>query len=131
MIAVIDTNVIVSGFWSKDSKPHTIINQIISNTIQVAYDQRIIDEYQEVLCREKFKFDIELVEDFLVSLIGGGLSVVPLPILNVKLPDEDDRPFYEVAKFMNCPLITGNSRHYPKDDLIVTVSEFCDILNNK
>ena len=40
------------------------------------------------------------------------------------IEDEEDKKFYEVAKYCNAKLITGNSRHFPKDPLVVTVTDF-------
>ena len=41
-------------------------------------------------------------------------------------PDESDRKFYEVARFCQAPLVTGNSQHFPKDETVLTVAEFVD-----
>jgi predicted nucleic acid-binding protein len=40
------------------------------------------------------------------------------------MPDEDDRVFYDAAKTADAYLITGNSKHYPKESFILTPSEF-------
>ena len=49
--AVIDTNIIVLAFYSKDglSNPAVIINNVLSNNILPLYNNEIIREYEEVL----------------------------------------------------------------------------------
>lgn len=57
-----------------------------------------------------------------------GISVVAEPI-SVKFEDEEYKKFYEVVKFCNAKLITGNLKHFPKENLIMSVSEFLESLN--
>ena len=52
--------------------------------------------------------------------------MIPDALPQVPFTDESDRVFYEVAKFCRAPLVTGNLKHYPQDDCIVTLSEFYD-----
>ena len=47
------------------------------------------------------------------------------PLPDIVMNDEDDRPFFEVAKTCNAPLITGNIRDYPEDPLITSLADFC------
>ena len=48
------------------------------------------------------------------------------------MPDEDDRVFFEVALaglgVADTRLVTGNIKHYPPIDFVVSPAEFCDIL---
>jgi hypothetical protein len=43
------------------------------------------------------------------------------------LPDEGDRAFYDIAKAYGATLITGNIQHFPKEDFILTPSEFLEL----
>ena len=43
---------------------------------------------------------------------------------NLQMIDEADRIFYDTAKGSNSILITGNIKHFPKEDFIKTVNEF-------
>lgn len=45
--------------------------------------------------------------------------------------DEADKKFYEVAKFCGAKLITGNTKHFPNDEIVLTVSEFLEQHNLK
>jgi hypothetical protein len=42
----------------------------------------------------------------------------------MKLPDESDRKFYDAAKACHAILITGNQKHFPKENFIVSPAEF-------
>jgi hypothetical protein len=41
---------------------------------------------------------------------------------------KEDRKFYEVAKYCNAQLITGNLKHFPEDKIVLSVREFLDSL---
>lgn len=59
-----------------------------------------------------------------------GLAVNPSPTGEI-LVDMDDLVFYEIVmekRDDNAYLITGNTRHFPKRDFIVTPSEMIEIL---
>ncbi len=125
MIAVIDTNILVSALWKPDSNASRLISQVISGNIQPCYDYRIIEEYRDVLLRPKFQFSPIQVDLLLDTFIQDGISIMAKPFPDVVMNDEDDRPFFEVAKTCNAPLITGNIRDYPEDSLVTSLSDFC------
>ena len=53
---VLDTNVLVSALWSKQGNPNRIVEKLFKNEIELCYTDEIIEEYDEVLRREKFGF---------------------------------------------------------------------------
>ena len=55
MIAVLDTNVLVSALWTPNGKAAYIVNQAIAGRLKLCHDYRILTEYREVLSRPKFK----------------------------------------------------------------------------
>lgn len=124
MQIVLDTNVLVSALWSWDSKPGAIVNGVISRRFTLCYDYRIIDEYEKVLHRPKFRFSSWQINFLIDAIIKDGLSVVPQPLPDIPFTDESDRKFLEVAEFAHAPLITGNLKHYPQDSCIITVADF-------
>jgi predicted nucleic acid-binding protein len=101
--------------------------------VQVAFDDRIIDEYTSVLKRPKFQFneqDIEALIDH-VSSYGLQVSAVPLGIRNI--PDPSDLPFAEVAVSANVDaLVTGDIGHFDFLDrykiAVVTPAELIQII---
>ena len=117
LIAVLDTNVLVSALWTPNGKAAYILQKVIHN-------YQILIEYREVLLRSKFKFSEWQVNFLLDTIEKEGFSVIPTSLPNIKFIDESDRIFYEVAKFCNAPLVTGNLKHFPDDNCIMTVSDF-------
>lgn len=125
MLVVIDTNVLVSSLWSKDGSPAKIISMILGDILTPCYDYRILTEYREVLMRPKFDFSQGEVDSLLDWIESYGKSVVATP-LNIHFIDEDDKKFFEVAKYCNAKLITGNLKHFPKDEDVISVTDFLE-----
>ena len=65
------------------------------------------------------------IDLLLDTFILDGISIMPKPLPDVAMSDEDDRPFFEVAETCIAPLITGNIRDYPEDPLITSLADFC------
>ncbi|MBN1597598.1 MAG: putative toxin-antitoxin system toxin component, PIN family [Bacteroidales bacterium] len=124
MKVVIDTNVIVSGLLKPNSNPSQILNLFLNDQIQLLYDFRIIEEYENVLLRNKFKFkkeDILVLMDFLKN----EEIFTPANPIEIHFTDIEDKKFYEVALTGNADfLVTGNLIHFPKSKLIVSPATF-------
>ena len=56
---VIDTNVIVAAFLSsyEDAATVLVLNKLYRGKIIIYYSEDVLDEYKDVLNRDKFKFD--------------------------------------------------------------------------
>jgi len=131
MKVVIDTNVIVSGLLSPFGSTASILRLIIAGKIEVIVDERILQEYREVLKRPKFPFSAEEIEDFLSIFEKNVQHIIPIPY-GEDLPDPGDIPFLEIGISGKADfLITGNIRHFPrkiyKQLRVVTPSEFLNI----
>ena len=124
--AVLDTNILVSALWTPIGNASTIINLILSDKIIPCFDQDILNEYRSVLLRPRLAFPLEQVDGLLSEITGRGLSVIVLPS-NIAMTDESDRKFYDAAKYCGAYLITGNTRHFPLDPLILKPGRFLDI----
>jgi putative PIN family toxin of toxin-antitoxin system len=112
VLIVIDTNVLVSGNLSTNGPPGRILDLVLTREIQLAYDDRILAEYEDVLRRSKFRFAAALVDPLLDAIRLTGTQVIADP-LSVTLPDASDLPFLEVAVASHAMcLVTGNSRHF-------------------
>lgn len=132
--AVVDTNVIVSAVITKD--PHSptrkILRAMLSGEIIPLYHADILAEYEEVLSRRKFHLNPETVRIVVEAVRQFGVEVNPRPTGEI-LVDMDDLIFYEVAMEMrkdDAYLITGNQKHYPVRNFIVTPAEMLEILKN-
>jgi uncharacterized protein len=112
MRVVIDTNVLVSGVINPHGPPGRILDAVMSESVIVLHDDRILTEYREVLLRPVFGFrrsDVEGILDFVEfsgeHLTSGGIDVV--------LPDPTNLPFLEVAVAgLADALISGNVKHF-------------------
>jgi putative PIN family toxin of toxin-antitoxin system len=109
---VMDTNVLVSALLSPHGPPAAVLRLLVNGAARMAFDERIMLEYGDVLKRPDFPFEDAKVEALLSQLEEGGLRVTPMP-LNIKLIDPDDLPFLEVAlsSMADC-IITGNKKHF-------------------
>ena len=126
MFVVIDTNVIVSSLWSEDGSPAKIMSMVLDGILTPCYDYRILAEYRNVLMRPKFGFSKGEVDALLDWIESYGKSVIAIP-LNIDFVDEDDKKFFEVAKYCNAKLITGNLKHFPIDEDVMSVNKFLDM----
>jgi len=112
---VLDTNVLVSGLLSPFGPPGEIVRLVASGAVTLCFDARILAEYEEVLARPRFGFDPDSVAALIdyLDFAGEMVAAGPLP---VRLPDEDDEPFLEVAFACGADcLVTGNLAHFPED----------------
>ena len=113
--AVFDTNVIVSGFLSPHGPPGRIVDWLRKGMASAILDDRIIDEYREVLGRAVFGIPLREAQIVLQSIQRNALWVTASAgAIAGGLPDPDDAPFLECAHVAGTPLVTGNVRHYPK-----------------
>jgi putative PIN family toxin of toxin-antitoxin system len=130
MKIVLDTNVLVSGLLTPYGSSGEIVRLVSAGVLIVQYDARVILEYQDVLYRPKFQFDIQNIETLLTYIKQNG-QVISAGPLKRRLPDPDDEPFLEIAIAGRAAcLITGNKKHFPKESRqrikIFSPSEFVD-----
>lgn len=129
MLAVIDTNILVSALWSRNGAPARVISMVLTGKVIPCYDYRILCEYRTVLQRPKFSFPSCEVKALLDWFETYGRSVVADPLDDVFV-DEEDKKFYEVAKYCNAVLVTGNLKHYPQNPMVLSVPEFFQRIMN-
>jgi putative PIN family toxin of toxin-antitoxin system len=113
MLVVLDTNVIVSGLLNGAGKPGKIIDLSLDDRFQIAYDDRILGEYEDVLARPELRLSPARVRAFIfhIELMGLLIDADPLPLEGFQ--DPGDAPFAEVFLTANADsLVTGNIRHF-------------------
>jgi len=135
MNIVLDTNVLVAGLLSPFGPCGEIVRMVSSGEITLSFDARILNEYQEVLARPKFKFDKDKTAALLDQIEHRGLTTAPSPLL-ISLPDIDDEPFLEVAiAAQTICIVTGNQIHFPADlcqgVMVLSPSEFLTYYKKK
>lgn len=131
---VIDTNVFVSSLIQR-SYPYLITRNLFSNkNIQLCISDEILEEYFDVLNREKFeKFsDFTSKAQLLLANIKRRATKY-FPEIKIELiKDLDDNKFLELSEVCKADfLITGNTNDFTikkyKETRIVTPKEFWEI----
>ncbi|WP_288958387.1 putative toxin-antitoxin system toxin component, PIN family [uncultured Treponema sp.] len=139
--AILDTNVIVSALISDPRKKTPSLETLSvvlyqKNKITLVYSDEILEEYKEVLSRPVFGLSKKRIGKFINDLKKKAIKMERIQNNEKFLfPDKDDIVFYEItlsAKSKTSSfLITGNLKHYPREEFVVTPSEFIQILNGK
>jgi len=113
---VLDTNVLVSALMTPGGVCSRILRLVYDEALQVCIDERIIEEYESVLSRPRFRLDSEDINETIEMIRAYAETVTPMP-LPVELPDPADLSFLEVAAEVaaeaDAVLVTGNKRHFP------------------
>ena len=126
MKIVLDTNVLVSALLSPSGIPAKILNLVFNGIITLVYDNSILAEYIEVLSREKFKIQKERT-NLIIDFICKECEFCITNPQKVLFSDEADRKFYELFKTAEIDyLITGNKKHFPNENFIVTPRTFIE-----
>ena len=111
---MLDTNVLVSALLNSFGAPGRVLDLVLAGELIAAYDDRVLEEWRDVLGREKFDFSSRDVEALLSFFEDQGSNISASP-LGVELPDLDDAPFLEVAHAAGATIVTGNLKHYPRE----------------
>ena len=131
--AVIDTNVLVSSLLKRDSIPAKILDLVISGIIVPLFNEEILEEYADVLSKKEFGFSVEDIGKLLNFIAQNGLLLEKTAVQEI-LPDPDDAVFYEIVmsarKNRDAYLVTGNIRHFPSKNFVVTPREMLEIILN-
>ena len=129
--AVIDTNVLVSAMLKWTSVPGSIIEFAFCGVIIPVLNEKIVEEYREVLMRDKFHLTKEIVDDVIQALEDQG-EYIDTDNIDYELPDPKDVVFYAIVmekrKEEDTYLVTGNIKHVPQMPFVVTAKEMLDIL---
>ena len=132
--AVIDTNVIVASLLTKhhDSATARVMDAVFSRKIIPLLNDEIVAEYRDVLHRKRLGLNPEKC-DFIISLISDLGMTLNRISTDTTMTDEKDRVFYEIAlaglNMGTSKLVTGNIKHSPQVDFVVTPAQFCEIMN--
>ncbi len=129
--AVVDTNILVAGMLTSNETAPTrqIIENIQKGTIVPMTNVAIIEEYTDVLSRDKFSFDKEAVKN-LLEMIGDRSKQYTPTVTHSDFADIDDAIFYDTYLMRDdAYLITGNLKHFPKESRILSPSDMMQIIN--
>lgn len=129
--AVIDTNVLISALLPSQKVTNTtiILTEVLRGRITPIYNEEILDEYREVLSREKFHIHQIYIDTVINHVINTGLKLGRTKSLEGVFPDPKDVVFYEVTLSKDdAYLVTGNIKHFPQKPFVVTPAEMVAIL---
>ena len=127
IVAVLDTNVVVSAFINPGGPPGRILASLGRRAFIPVYDARVVTEYRDVLKRPRFGLDPGDVDRFIDGFKRFGWAVEP-GVWTEPMIDESDRVFVEVARGASALLVTGNTRHFPVEPWVVSPSTFWALL---
>ena len=107
--AVIDTNVLVSAYWTRnsDSPPARVYRALLSGTVTAFVNDEIISEYKDVLHRPKFGFNAEDIDKDIAFIEQSGVKIHPGDS-TADFPDPDDKVFFCTALAGDAHLVTGS-----------------------
>ena len=129
--AVIDTNVLVSSMLKGTSIPGIIVDKAINGPIVPLLNNEILEEYEEVLLRNKFGFEEEDVRT-LINELRKRAIYLDRTMVDEVFEDPDDVVFYEIVMTartaVDAYLITGNKKHFPIKSYVVTPREMLEII---
>jgi putative PIN family toxin of toxin-antitoxin system len=131
--AVIDTNVIVSAYITKNLEAATskVWEAVLQCKLTPIYNDEILSEYSEVLHREKFGIPEHLIKWALDTIVSNGVRGERI-LSDEFFPDPKDVVFYEVALSKeDAYLVTGNIKHFPMNPIVVTPAEMLEILQRE
>lgn len=130
--AVIDTNIFVSSFITKNQTASTrrVVYSMFDGRIKPLYNDDILREYSEVLHRSKFHLTNKDIEQLIEFIKQNGIDAERFPY-DGDMPDEDDGVFYEVAlNEEDSFLVTGNLKHFPHTPKVITAAQMMEILDS-
>ena len=131
--AVIDTNVIVSAYITKNLEAVTskVWEAVLQCKLTPIYNDDILNEYSDVLHRKKFDIPEHLIKWALDKIVTNGIRGERI-LSDESFPDPKDVVFYEVALSKeDAYFVTSNTKHFPKKPIVVTPAEMLEILQRE
>lgn len=131
--AVFDTNTFVSAMISRRSGTAVVLalETLLSGEVIPLYNDEILQEYDEVLHREKFHLPDSLIDATIRQIKKEGIASDRIHT-DESFSDLTDIVFYEVAlSKKDSFLVTGNTKHFPKNPIVVTPAEFLKLIRQQ
>lgn len=137
MRAVIDTNVLISGFISRESYPAKLVDGWVEKRFEPVVSEEIIREYREVFARDRFSAlgSVEERLKLLDTLLSFEHVVLVSPQERICMVKDDpgDDIFLECAAAGECEFIISGDQHLLKlkqykNIKVITAKEFIELL---
>ena len=114
---VLDTNVLLAALINPRGVNMRVLRTIVAqgSIFHVCYSSQMFAEYEDVLSRPVVTGrGLQPEARRLLSLVRSiGEEVVPKPVYALVYPDRKDRPFLEVAVYVDGVLLTNNLKDFP------------------
>jgi len=110
-----------------------VLRAIRTGAITPIYSSYLLDEYREVMARDKFRVD-PVTGAVMMRLFTDNDRRFEPDCADMDLPDPDDAPIYFIAmqtQDIGSYLVTGNRKHFPDVDFVVTPREMMEILESE
>jgi putative PIN family toxin of toxin-antitoxin system len=112
---VIDTNVVISAALKPKGIEAALVAAALGGLLEWCASSEILDEYEDVLRRDKFPFTRRWINQHLIDIRRAVKLVRPSHVVK-QSPDEADNRFLECAETVRADfLVTGNTRHFPQE----------------
>lgn len=113
-LIVLDTNVVVSAAIGSAGAPARLVRDwVLRGLVQVVTCPTVIQEYREVVRREKFRA-YGFPPAWLEFVIDESLQLPGPAEWPHAMVDPKDAPFLALAKTAGAWLVTGNLKHFPR-----------------
>ncbi len=131
---ILDTNVIVSAYLKEGTPPWMIAWGHFGLPCDYFASEEMIAEYREVLRRPKLKISQASLDSFGSDFLSKCRIIAP-ESTGIVLVDPKDLCFYEAYSALrrqqeHAYLITGNLRHFPEDDHILSPRQALDLFDS-
>ena len=134
MRIVFDTNIVVSAMLSPSGTAADVLRLALHRHVQLCASEVILQEYEEVLRRPKFRRQPQVVSGLLKAIRVVAELVEPTATLAVASDAADNR-FLECAAAAKADyVVTGNTRHFPAArgrTRVVTARELIELVTPK
>lgn len=112
---LLDTNVLVSAVLRAQGPPALCLRLGLSSAFTLVVSAPLLDEYEEVLKRPRFKLDPTAIDELLELVRAAAVSVKPTPLPQDVVSDPDDQMVLETAVAGKALfLVTGNRKDFPE-----------------
>jgi len=120
---VLDTNILVSSLITLNGNCSAILKFAVERKILIFYSTEILNEYNRVLHQPKLSFAPSKIKTHINLILRKGVAM-ETEKSTIEMTDESDRKFYDLHKATDAILITGNIKHFPKEQSIMKPADF-------
>jgi putative PIN family toxin of toxin-antitoxin system len=134
MRIVFDTNIVVSAMLSPSGTAADALRLAMNRHVQLCASEVILEEYEEVLRRPKFRRPPAVVSASLKAIRAVAELVEPAITVTASTDDADNR-FLECAEAAKADcLVTGNTQHFPAEwrrTRVITARQLVELVTPK